>query len=361
MTGNAKGRERGRALWLRVHLWLALGIGAVVAILGASGAALVLKAPIVRHDFGSAAFDLPSAQGTAMAPIDRWAASAEAVFPGGRIVTIAAPGASPLPTDAGLITLALPDGRYGFVTVNPSNGRAMGSFYYGEGALFTLLDLHRSLLLPGIGMVVGVIAVVLGGIALIVSTITGLWLWWPRDRRFLYSLRIRRGPDLARSLHTLIAVPMALPFLAIAGSGLALVAAELGEEGEAPAPTAHYDRRGCSSQPGYDRALDIALGHAGGRAFSAISPLPDGNFSIRVKGPGGESEAIVDSRCGKLAGPVTAVSPVESVARAIHNSLMLGAAGRIWVAVAGLSLPMLYLTGLWRWLARRRSLRSREV
>ena len=47
-----------RALWRQAHLWLALLLGWVFALLGASGAVLVLRAPLLEWEVGAAALTL---------------------------------------------------------------------------------------------------------------------------------------------------------------------------------------------------------------------------------------------------------------------------------------------------------------
>lgn len=48
-----------RGWWLRVHRWLALSVGLLLALIGLSGALLELKGPILRWEVGSQAWTWP--------------------------------------------------------------------------------------------------------------------------------------------------------------------------------------------------------------------------------------------------------------------------------------------------------------
>jgi uncharacterized iron-regulated membrane protein len=344
-----------RRLWLRVHLWTALILGAVIVLLGISGAALVLKGALVRHDFGAATFDLPPANSVPPASVDRWAENATRSQPGARLVAIAAPGESPIPTQAAVATLALADGGYGFATIDPVSGRALGFFRYGEGSLFTILDLHRHLLLPGAAERLGDVIVALAGIGLIISVVTGLWLWWPRQQSLREVLRFRRGTFLPRSLHMLVALGVAAPLAVIAVTGLALMATDFAAENAPPTAVRAGSMTNASCRPvaGYDDALRIAGGLTRGERFSQIAEHADGSFAVRIRGENGASDVTVDGRCGRI-WSVASVSSTTVSLQSIHAGIAFGWPGRLIVLVAGLALPWLYATGLWFWIRRRR-------
>ncbi|HWK55654.1 MAG TPA: PepSY-associated TM helix domain-containing protein [Hyphomicrobiales bacterium] len=216
-------RMRGRRLWLTVHLWIALAVGALPALLGLSGAALVLKGPLLRFDFGSATFDVARTPASQWRTGEEWAEQALAHYPDiDRVMGITAPGAGPLPTDAAVITALLRDGGYGFVTVDPATARPLGFFRYGEGWLFTLLDFHRHLLLPEAVEELGETVVACSGLLLLVSIGSGLYLWWPRERGWRHAFTLRRGAAWWRSLHTSVAAGCALPLILLAISGVML-------------------------------------------------------------------------------------------------------------------------------------------
>ena len=98
------GRLRARALWRRVHLWLALIIGAPLALMGLSGAILILKTPLFKVDFGTKTFAV-TPQDRPYATPGAWVANAQGAYPEiERVVSIAGPRHSPIKTDAALLS-----------------------------------------------------------------------------------------------------------------------------------------------------------------------------------------------------------------------------------------------------------------
>jgi uncharacterized iron-regulated membrane protein len=72
----------------------------------------------------------------------------------------------------------------------------------------------------------------------------------------------------------------------------------------------------------------------------------------------GTTSVVVDAVTGRVADvydPLTAPfsNRVVDAAFAIHNGEAGGTIGRVLVMLAGLSLPMFYVTGVWLWLAKR--------
>jgi|GEM_PF-508537 len=332
-----------------------------MAALGLSGAALVLKGTLLRYDFGAATFDLPASSSTQWVAVDDWVTQARERYPQILFVAnVTAPGASPLATQAALVTAVLQDGGYGFVTVDPVTGRPLGFFRYGEGWLFNLLDFHRHLLLPESVEELGELLVLSSGILLLVSIGSGLYLWWPRGAGWRGAFRIRGGRALWRSLHASSAVWAAIPLLLIAISGVMLVrpAWVTGLITPAASLPASPVETPCRALAGYAEAIETALRSVGAHSFTNVAPLPDGSaYVVQVQGSsrldqeGGSMR--IDTRCATATPLPPDAYGRNATAQALHARLLMGWPGQVLVFAAGLMLPFLYGTGLWVWWSRR--------
>ena len=366
MAGTLPRHARARLLWRRIHLWLALAIGLPLALLGLSGTVLVLKSPLFKLDFGAQTF--------AVIPQDRpytmpgaWVANAQAAYSQiDQVVGIAGPRQSPVETDAALLTVSLKDGTYGFVTVDPYSAEVKGFFSYGDGLVFKALDFHRSFLLPEAWESVGESAAAIVAALFLLSAGSGLWLWWPRNDarngRWKRALAMQGGRQRLRSLHNLGAVYLFVPLVVIAVTGLLLARPDwfgFGRGGPGRVAPAPAEER-CAIPASLDQAVAVALiARPGSRLASAGLPgSGKGGYSIRVltgADPHGPSAAITVSRCGRIdrVRDLPAGHGPGGLVQALHRDLLLGAAGRIAAAAAGLALPFLYVTGIWMWLRRR--------
>jgi uncharacterized iron-regulated membrane protein len=221
-------RTNRRALWRQAHLWLALLLGWVFALLGASGAVLVLRAPLLEWEVGAAALTLQArpAPGTPMAPPEAWKQAARQAYPQfARIQGAAPPRAGFLTSDNALVFGPVQGRRaMGIAMLDPYSAAPRGFFVYDDLWLAKAVALHRGLLLPpGAGSV----AVALCGLALLASLASGIWLWWPRKasakawRAALWPrLRPLQGAAPWRGLHNAGAGWLLLPLLVITATGV---------------------------------------------------------------------------------------------------------------------------------------------
>lgn len=96
------------------------------------------------------------------------------------------------------------------VWLDPASAKVIDVANNSSGIIRTLHVLHGSLMIPGIGrQVVGWL-----GVAMFLSCLTGIWLWWPTVGRWTKGLRWRRSRDLDTNLHHLtgfwVAIPLAM-------------------------------------------------------------------------------------------------------------------------------------------------------
>lgn len=277
-----------RRFWLNIHLWIALTLGLVLALLGLSGSALVLRAPLLQWEVGAQATRLAYAPqpGATLAPAQDWQAAARAAYPQlARIMGVAAPRQGFLFSDNAIVFGALQDRPgIGIAAIDPYDSTPRAFFVYDDLILAKIVAFHRALLLPRpwAGPVVAAC-----GLLLLVSLATGAWLWWPRGkapgrwRRALSLTRQSRGLRRWLELHNVSAVYLFFPLLVLALTGAWL------------------------AQPAWFAGLGLE---------AALRP----------------------------------------VASALHARLMLGLPGEALVFLAGLALPLLYVSGLIMWWRKRR-------
>jgi uncharacterized iron-regulated membrane protein len=281
-----------RQLWLRIHLWIALTIGFVLALLGLSGSVLVLRAPILQWEVGAAAIHLKSAPAAnaPYVPQEAWKLAARQAYPQlERIMGAAPPRAGFLTSDNAIVFGAVRGRRaIGVAMVDPYTAQPRAFFVYDDLLLAKIVTLHRSLFLPR--LVAGPVLAVCG-LLLLASMATGAWLWWPRGsgagrwRRVLTMRRQSRGLRPWLELHNVTAGYLFIPLLLLTLTGIWL------------------------AQPGWFAWLGL------GASF-------------------------------------------KPVASALHAELMLGLVGEIITFLAGLALPVLYVSGLLMWWKKRRARRG---
>jgi uncharacterized iron-regulated membrane protein len=181
---------RLRALVFRVHLWLGLGVGLYIALIGLTGAIVVFRPELQAAaypefhtpDRGPSGSSRNALQNADPATVLR---EIQASFPDSRVSGI------DWPTYRRDTFLAYVSEEGGFraVFVHPVTGRVQGELPYDW--IRWLQDLHFDLLAGTTGRVVNGV----GALCLALTCLTGLIVWWPGLTRWRDGLRIhgRRG------------------------------------------------------------------------------------------------------------------------------------------------------------------------
>jgi uncharacterized iron-regulated membrane protein len=374
----AASRFRLRRVWLQVHLWTALVLGLFAALIGLTGAALTLTTPLARWEQGAGV--LPAYTRAAERPIDPgavdgWIAATRARYPDiDHIEAVAGPGAAPLRTAAPLLVahgpMRLGEETHLVIPIDAETGQPRGRFVLEEGLVGTLFAIHTRLLLPLKG---GLEAASIIGIAVLLSAATGLYLWWPKQgwRAALTWPRGARGRRAWLAAHNLIGVYGLVVLVAVCFSGVWL--AKPGWIDPALAPLAPVRGPAMIAPP----APCAVPATPGTIAAAAVAHLPGGALGLAVfpDEPGkpaaarirrahdvnqrfGNTQLLIDPRCGRVLGIVdsagfNAGEWLKAWMHPVHADLGLGWPGAILVALAGLSLPVLWVSGLVLWLRRR--------
>lgn len=212
--GEQLSKTRLRNLWFDIHKWIGLLLAVVIIPISITGSALVW------HDWLDAQLNPGryAVSGPATLPPARYVEAARAVLPAGESVTM----------------LRYPEGGAGPVVAvasrpGPAKGPPMRTNVYLDGGTAQVLDkassreglvqimhvLHGSLMVPGVGrQIVGWI-----GVAMLVSSLTGLWLWWPLTGSVRRGLRWNRRPQLDANLHHQLGFWICIPLAMLSFTG----------------------------------------------------------------------------------------------------------------------------------------------
>ena len=371
-----------RASWLKVHLYLALSAGFFLALIGLAGSLSLYRAELDELLNPQLVIEAPQGK---YQSLDKLMASVRAAHP----------------ARYGSWTLEMPRTPHSMMTawydkptetffelyaplmvsVNPYTGDVVASRFWGQTATTWLLDLHTQLRLARFGWhAVGIL-----GVLLIISCGSGLYLWWPGIRALGSALKIRYRSGmmaLAFDLHRLIGLLSATALIVLALTGLLLSYPALLEALVGASGMEHGETGRTITSTAVPNNHPTGLAAA---SFVAQGPFPKAELR-RVTTPAGDTGIYrINLRQGseinqrhpyttvwvdRWSGQIKEVrNPVkfskgETFATWIwplHTGEALGAAGRLAWFFAGVSLFVLYVSGLLRWLCRIGRLKDRDV
>lgn len=362
--------NRLRRALRRWHRAVALTVGGLFAFSGLSGAVLVY------HDALDRGLN-PDLLATTCTTADR--------LPLQRLVDAAIASGSPsdrvaridLPTAVGEpveVRLTGPDTAAATVVfVEPCTGRVMGRRGQGAGVLNWVYRAHHTLLLGdvGEGLLVG------AAVLLLLVIVSGVVTWWPGLGRLHQAVRFRwwhaagvRVTDLHRSVGALVAVILVVS--ALTGVGMILQGrlnvwfSDLGwvrPISEVSASQQIHDR--LRDPMSLDAVVTLAERLVAGDVRRVYLPAA-GSAVYRVivrqaddpRWSSGSGRVWIDGDRHRPTGSLglADLRPAERLLTwlfPLHNGEAFGALGKLLVLIAGLSLPVLYGTGLWLWWHRR--------
>ena len=368
-----------RRTLIKVHLWLGLTIGLLWAIQGMTGALLVFHREEDR-------WAVPQPNGGPPAPIDEVVAAAEQATDGAWIQRLAIADAH-----RDLINVYYADHaahaghggdpHYRAVIVDASTAKVLGFRDVHPMTPFTgapnqWIDMLHMALLGGRR---GEIFIALSGLVLLSATALGLYIAWPPLRAWKYTFSYRRWRSKDQKLYGWHrAVGLCAGFILVV---LALTGACVNLESSVESAAASFldHRPPYKAKPLAELPATIAAGTALQIAqknfpdavwVRLFTPTPaDPVYRIRFFQQGenrawlGKTMVVVDAINGRVLDRYDAIRVPWSnrwidAAFALHNGELLGLGGRILVLLTGLTLPVLYVTGIWRWVNSRRRTRA---
>jgi uncharacterized iron-regulated membrane protein len=207
------------------------------------------------------------------------------------------------------------------------------------------------------------------GIAMMVSMLTGAYLWWPRNWRSAFTLkRSQRGRLL--DYHNMLSVYFYVPLLLIVFSGVYFLKPHWIEPVVSAVSTAQpadpnfspLSRVSCGSNTTIDQAITVAQTVAPRERFVFISIpkapepywiqfAPEGNIGSK-----GLTQVWVNRDCPIISYLVRATTFADKFGarmHALHKDMMLGTFGQIVVFISGLLIPLAFVTGVLLWIGKR--------
>lgn len=369
-------RQALRARWLRLHRWLGLGLGVWFVLLGLTGSALVFY-PDLEPLFDARITPRSAAGPISMERVAQTLSQAHPQRTGGWRIELPAPGQALV--TARYLRPAETAGRHFaplLVTVDGETGEVLANRFWGQTVMTWLYDLHYTLLLDEVGHK----AVALAGLLLMASTLSGLWLWWPRPGHWRTALHFKRDASAPRRVYDLHKWSglIAVPFLLVLG----LTGAVLGWPAVADPVIALFSAPTQAPQPVSQAAaalprlpVDAVLQqlHAQWpdgkvRWIDVPGPAASAPYRARLRLPGDPGDRFpstvvwIHARTAEVLAVRTPAQfsggdVFKQWMHPLHSGEAFGLAGRVAVCASGVLPLLLGVTGWLRWRHKRRALR----
>lgn len=345
---------RLRRAWFQIHKWLGIILAILIIPISLSGALLVwgdwLDEQINPQRY-------PAVMSPLLEPGVYAASAAKLAEPVERIVSIS------LPNERGsvqvtLVKAATDGGRpqRAWVWLDPKTGEPIERARTNQGVLRVVHVLHGSLMVPGNGrQIVGWV-----GVAMLLSSLTGIWLWWPLKGGVRQGFRWKRRPDFNSNLHHTGGFWIALPLAILSLTGVLISFPTVFFHSEVAVPPA--GPRGSPVQPLARPKLDPdqvlaaarALG-AGGRPSLITWPTSDRpEWKVKFAGNGVGVDVRVQEADASASVQRTRPDSTGQTVRRIHDGNGMPLVWRIIIFVGGILPAILAVTGILMWLRMRR-------
>jgi uncharacterized iron-regulated membrane protein len=376
--------QRLRTAWWAIHRWIAILLCILLVPIAISGALLVwhdeLDALVHPARF--------AVSGNSTALISSYLDSARGALPAnftpmvvrfpaveGRPITVMARG-----EEGGARQLLT-------VYLDPPSGRVLDVVNFRSSFFGFLHRFHENLTVPEYS---GRAIVGWAGVGMLILSLTGLWLWWPRNGVFRLGLRWRRAGDATISnLHYLLGFWIALPLTFVSLTGIYLsfpqtarsamsAIAPMNPQAGRPIFAAQLARE---TQLTPDAALDAARNAKPGWRPSALflatqsergdrserpeqrgerterGERPAATWRVQLRDPVSNdiTNVIVNDRDGttrSLPDPLAGDRAAQWI-RFLHEGSRGGPVWQIAVFLTGVFPPIFAFTGIVMWLRRR--------
>lgn len=212
---------RFREVLFQLHLWVGLVFFLLIAPVALTGSVLMFPEQVNR--VGNPTPRVAPTDGATLAPSEYLERARSALPDTAKLQSLRLPQA---PGDA--VAVAASVGRAGpeagrVVWLDPRSGELI-RVGHSTSALFRLShDLHGSLLVRGVGrQLIGAT-----GVILLLLSLTGVWLWWPKSGSLAKALRWRRTPDTLMNLHYTAGFWISIPLAIVSATGVLIAFPQL--------------------------------------------------------------------------------------------------------------------------------------
>lgn len=379
--------KKRRKLWLSVHLWLGLLLGFFLAVFGITGSILVFYQEIDNVLNAELRIVQAPAQGEsayrALAEIQSAAISAMPRQAKLRFVNYPADATSSYRLGFVIPTAVADEKDEWQVHVNPYTAQVLGKHLikkaediFPRALVPFVFRLHFALLAGATGgIIVGIM-----GIVLLFSVLTGLIVWWPLTGNWRRVLSIKPRASAERFNHDLhqtsgfytfpilFVVLLSGVYMNLPDQFMALVKQlSPGTQGFMDNP---HSLPAAGKKPiGLAQALTIVQSHYPEGRTDWLS-FPDGDAGVyrisiinipKLSRFWSGRQVFVEQYNGtilKVQDPGTRNTAGQTFIEwqwPLHSGRAFGWSGRILVFLSGLACPVLFVTGLIRWLQKRRA------
>lgn len=330
-----------RNAWFQVHKWIGIILAIILIPLSITGSMLVWDDAFDRM-LKPAHY---AASGPAALPVSTYVETARRALPAGSRIISVRIGEGPVMVTAMPAkpsTMRGPPLRLA-AWIDPQTGRLIDSGLTISPLLRWAHIFHGSLQIPGSGRaVVGWL-----GVAMLLSSLTGIWLWWPLTGRWTRGFRWKRQPSLNANLHHLIGFWISLPLAALSLTGVIIAWPQMVGSGGArrpmpPTPLAAPHMR-----------IDQVLAAAQAKGRVTINWPTDREPAWTVMA-GRQGAVQVDDATGRIE-PAKADDRARTrpLFRRIHDGTGMGLVWQIIICLGGIAPAVLGVTGILMWLRTR--------
>lgn len=358
-------KKRLRAGWLQVHKWIGLTLAILIIPISLTGAALVW------HDWLDARLEPQRHQalGPAALPPSAYAAAAQAMLSGEERIASIRFDVDGDPVMATASKPAISEGarpERTNVWLDPRDARVIDKASASSGLVQVMHVLHGSLMVPGWGRtIVGWV-----GVFMLVSSISGMWLWWPLSGSFATGFRWRRRNTLNANIHYHAGFWIMVPLAMLSFTGAWISFPKIFGMFEArPAPSQQDRALAMRARPldNPRTALDAAVASANAFSTGPLTTIAwptdkKAEWKISYERPGGPAEVTVADDSGIAKGPKP--PQPETLARTMrrwHDGTDMGPVWQTIIFLGGIIPALLSITGIiiW-WRARSPRQRARD-
>ncbi len=350
--------------WL--HLYSGLAAAPLLLLLGLTGSYLTFEYPLDRLLNPALNYVHPQ---PAQLSLDRLVAAVQTAHPEARVTSIALSPYSTSPDLAYTAQLATPGKPTSTVYLDQYTGRILAQ-HPGHTLSTAVHDLHTNILTGEDGP--GAVFLMITATLLVLLSITGIVLWWPRkilsvnwnasSRRIVFDLHNALGfyafVFMLLFGATGVIIHWQSAMLPAANRALHITDAEPEFHSKAANATARH-------QALEDVARTAALAVPGARVTQISLPKTSGVYRVWMKYPEdstplGRTNLLIDPYSGAVLWQRTSRSAPTTTRffrqwnRELHTGDILGWPGKILMCLMSLSLPVLAVTGPLFWFRKRR-------
>lgn len=378
-----------RSVFFKIHLYLSLFLGAIFLVVGITGSIIVFE-DALDEMINPELFTISDYGNGHQKPMSEILASAKVIYPKKSAALIYPPQEK---EDVYVVMfktpkihrdLGMPKCCGGFdwfqVMVNPYTGKVIGSrdrSVYGidrPHLIKTIYELHSSLLLGGTGRTI----VGLAGLAWLIVTLSGIYLWWPKNGKFKRALLLKRDGNSVRfnlDLHRVSGIYTAIILVVVTFTGVYLIFPEYIKPVVEVFSPLEKKPDDLISIPTLKETKIISVEEA---IIIANRTFPDGRLSHiglpidaedvykvykrqegEVRKIKGKTTIMIDQYSGKvlhIQDPLK-VSAGQSFINwqfPLHSGEALGITGRLMIFASGIVTVVLLITGTMLWFKKKR-------